>query len=52
MMKKFRQPCTRVYARLSQPCCLARASGAQAAWTLNMTPGISDMSREIYSCTC
>jgi cytochrome c oxidase subunit 2 len=24
------------------------APGAQAAWTLNMTPGISDMSRKIY----
>ena len=25
------------------------APAAQAAWTLNMTPGISEMSRQIYS---
>ena len=28
---------------------LLAAPAAQAAWTLNMTPGISEMSREIYS---
>jgi cytochrome c oxidase subunit II len=46
MMKKFPR------ALIAMPvvsAMLLAAPAAQAAWTLNMTPGISEMSREIYS---
>ena len=46
MMKKFP---TVLSAMPAAAAMLLAAPAAQAAWTLNMTPGISEMSREIYS---
>src|SRR6204780_382443 len=46
MMKKFPRVVTAMPAVAAL---LLVAPVAQAAWTLNMTPGISEMSREIYS---
>ena len=46
MMKKFPRVLIAMPAVVAL---LLAAPAAQAAWTLNMTPGISEMSREIYS---
>jgi cytochrome c oxidase subunit 2 len=46
MMKKFPRV---LIAMPAVAALLLAAPAAQAAWTLNMTPGISEMSREIYS---
>ena len=46
MMKKFPRV---LIAMPAVAALLLAAPAAQAAWTLNMTPGISAMSREIYS---
>lgn len=46
MMKKFPRVVTAMPAVVAL---LLAAPVAHAAWTLNMTPGISEMSREIYS---
>src|ERR1700689_4452351 len=46
MMKKFPRVVTAMPAVAAL---LLAAPVAHAAWTLNMTPGISEMSREIYS---
>src|ERR1700728_4312749 len=46
MMKKFPRVVTAMPLVAAM---LLAAPVAQAAWTLNMTPGISEMSREIYS---
>jgi cytochrome c oxidase subunit II len=46
MMKKFPRV---LIAMPAVSALLLAAPAAQAAWTLNMTPGISEMSREIYS---
>jgi cytochrome c oxidase subunit II len=46
MMTKFSRP---VSATLAGAAIALAAPCAHAAWTLNMTPGISAMSREIYS---
>jgi cytochrome c oxidase subunit II len=46
MMKKFPRV---LIAMPAVAASLLAAPAAQAAWTLNMTPGISEMSREIYS---
>lgn len=46
MMKKFLRVLTAMPVVAAM---LLAAPVAQAAWTLNMTPGISEMSREIYS---
>ena len=46
MMKKFLRV---LIAMPAVAALLLAAPAAQAAWTLNMTPGISEMSREIYS---
>src|ERR1700728_5193560 len=46
MMKKFPRVVTAMPAVAAL---LLVAPVAHAAWTLNMTPGISEMSREIYS---
>src|SRR5450432_3215551 len=45
MMTKFSRVLT---ATLASGAMLLAAPAAEAAWTLNMTPGISKMSREIY----
>jgi cytochrome c oxidase subunit 2 len=46
MMKKFPRV---LIAMPAVAALLLAAPAARAAWTLNMTPGISEMSREIYS---